>query len=94
MNTERGERGESMTDIREQAAKAAREWNDRQNFGLRHPFDVFVIGYLAGHAAAKAEAYAIPCLRCDGSGRIPDKQSTAGTAVCPNCWGNGWKVKP
>jgi hypothetical protein len=53
-----------MTDIREAAARAAREWRLK----LKHPADPFhapgeaayQIGYEAGYEAAKAEAFECP----------------------------------
>jgi hypothetical protein len=61
------EAGAPMTDIREQAAKAAREWRLK----LKHPADplhasgeaAYQIGYEAGYEAAKAEADAERKLR-------------------------------
>jgi hypothetical protein len=44
-----------MGDVKEQAAKAAREYNDNQGIAMRHPFDVFVIGYTSGHASGVEE---------------------------------------
>ena len=97
-----------MTDIREAAAKAAREWEDEIDATENRPGTgeaCFIDGYLLGHAAgvadgARAEAEKLAALLADldaamkMSGNRWDEWGTRASAVGEMLDAAIWKARP